>query len=143
MAEPATPPPLAPDAAAKFAEFARACKAAARAVALYPGTHPAIGVSLSRLTQATARLAGNGPFKVQVRADSLLLDGALPQRPDPAIGELAEVLYRHMIGALTVNAAADAVGFYEKTGWRKQAWNPAELTGMARNAVQMQKEIGG
>ena len=32
----------------------------------------------------------------------------MPQRPDPAIGELAEVLYRHMIGAMTVNAAADA-----------------------------------
>ena len=108
MAEPATPPSLAPDATAKFAEFARACKAAARAVALYPGSHPAIGSSLSRLTQATARLAESGPFKVQVRADSLLLDGALPQRPDPAIAELAEVLYRHMIGALTVNSAADA-----------------------------------
>ena len=108
MAEPAAPPPLAPDASAKFAEFARACKAAARAVALYPGSHPAIGVSLSRLTQATTRLADTGPFKVQVRADSLLLDGALPQRPDPAIGELAEVLHRHMIGVLTVNAAADA-----------------------------------
>jgi len=108
MPEPATPPFLAPDATAKFAEFARACKAAARAVALYPGSHPAIGSSLSRLTQATTRLTESGPFKVQVRADSLLLDGALPQRPDPAIGELAEVLYRHMIGALTVNGAADA-----------------------------------
>ena len=32
----------------------------------------------------------------------------MPQQPDPAIGELAEVLYRHMIGAMTVNAAADA-----------------------------------
>jgi HEAT repeats len=108
MAEPATPPLLAPDAAVKFAEFARACKAAARAVALYPGTHPAIAASLSRLVQATGRLADAGPFTLQVRANSLLLNGSAAQRPDPAIGELAEVLYRHMIGALTVNAAADA-----------------------------------
>jgi HEAT repeat protein len=108
MAEPATPPLLAPDAAVKFAEFARACKAAARAVALYPGTHPAIAASLSRLVQATGRLADAGPFTLQVRANSLLLNGSAVQRPDPAIGELAEVLYRHMIGALTVNAAADA-----------------------------------
>jgi hypothetical protein len=108
MAEPASPAPLAPDAAAKFAEFARACKAAARAVALYPASHPAIGVSLSRLTQATARLAQAGSFRLDVRADSLLLDGQASQRPDPAIGELADVLYRHMIGALTVNAAVDA-----------------------------------
>lgn len=109
MAEPTPPPPpLAPEPAAKFAEFARACKAAARAVALYPASHPAIGVSLSRLTQATARLAESGPFKLDVRAESLLLDGHAAQRPDPAIAELAEVLYRHMIGALTVNGATDA-----------------------------------
>ena len=108
MAESALPPPLAPDAAAKFAEFARACKSAARAVGLYPGSHPAIGTSLSRLVQATARLGEHGAFTLQVRADSLLLDGAMPQRPDPAIGELADVLYRQMIGAMTVNPAADA-----------------------------------
>ena len=108
MPEPAAPPLLAPDATAKFAEFARACKAAARAVALYPGAHPAIGASLTRLVQATARLAEAGPFTLQVRANSLLLGGAMPQRPDPAIAELAEVLYRHMIGAITVNPAADA-----------------------------------
>ena len=108
MAESATPPLLAPETSAKFAEFARACKAAARAVALYPGSHPAIGASLSRLAQATTRLAETGPFTLQVRTNSLLLNGSLAQRPDPAIGELAEVLYRHMIGALTINAAADA-----------------------------------
>ena len=55
---------------------------------------------------------------------------------------VAEAQRRGII-ILRVNAAADAVGFYEKTGWRKQAWNPAELTGMARDAVQMQKAIGG
>src|SRR6185503_8624782 len=108
MAESATPPLLAPDVSAKFAEFARACKAAARAVALYPGSHPAIGSSLSRLAQATSRLAETGPFILQVRTSSLLLNGAAAPRPDPAIAELADVLYRHMIGAMTINAGADA-----------------------------------
>ena len=46
------------------------------------------------------------------------------------------------IRLLRVNAAADAVAFYEKTGWHRQSWNPAELTGMARDAVQMEKPIG-
>jgi len=46
------------------------------------------------------------------------------------------------IETLRVNAAADAVGFYEKTGWRRANWNPAELTGIARDAVQMEKPIG-
>jgi len=102
------PPALPPELSATFAEFARACKAAARAVALYPGTHPAIGVSLARLEQATARLAEKGPFQLQLRGSSLLLGGAVCVRPDPAIGELAEVLSRHTIGTLTVNAAADS-----------------------------------
>ena len=108
MPEPIAPPLLAPDVSAKFAEFARACKAAARAVALYPGSHPAIGSSLSRLAQATSRLAETGPFILQVRTSSLLLNGAAAPRPDPAIAELADVLYRHMIGAMTINAGADA-----------------------------------
>jgi hypothetical protein len=108
MAEPAKTPTLPPEISAIFAEFARACKAAARAVALYPGSHPAIGASLDRLTKCTGRLAENGPFRLQVRASSLLLGDAAALRPDPAIGELAEVLSRHTIGALTVNAAADA-----------------------------------
>ena len=55
MPEAPDTPPLTPDAANRLAEFARVCKAAARAVSLYPGGHPAIGVSLSRLEQATAR----------------------------------------------------------------------------------------
>ena len=54
MAEPGKLQPLAPDAAARLAEFARACKAAARAVSLYPGGHPAIGTTLGRLAQVTA-----------------------------------------------------------------------------------------
>ena len=107
MAEPTSPSSLSADVTAKFVEFTRACKAAARAVALYPGAHPAIGASLSRLIQSAQRLGDNTPFTLQVRANSLLLGGAAPQRPDPAVGELAEVLYRHMIGALTVNPAAD------------------------------------
>jgi hypothetical protein len=110
MAESA-PPALSPDAAARFAEFARSCKAAARAVALYPGTHPAIGASLGRLEQATSRLNEAGQFRLQVRAGSLLLDGAVAAKADPAIAELAEVLHRHLIGALTVNAGADAASW--------------------------------
>ena len=69
MPEPIAPPLLAPDVSAKFAEFARACKAAARAVALYPGSHPAIGSSLSRLAQATSRLA-----ETEQAAESFTID---------------------------------------------------------------------
>jgi hypothetical protein len=104
----AAPPPLDPETAQRLGEFARTCKAAARAVALYPGTHPAIGTTLSRLAAATARLTEAGPCRLQVHADRLLLEGAAAPKPDPAIPELADVLHRHLIGGLTINSGADA-----------------------------------
>jgi hypothetical protein len=107
MAEP-VPPPLPADEAATLADFARACKAAARAVSLYPSAHPAIGASLSRLAEITQRLTNSGPFRLQVSSDRLLVNGAAAAKPDPAIAELAGLLHRHLIGALTLNSGADA-----------------------------------
>jgi HEAT repeat protein len=91
-----------------LAEFSRVCKAAARAVSLYPGGHPAIGVSLTRLEQATARMTEAGPYTVQVLSDGLLIDGAKMAKPDPAVSELASLLHRHFIGRLTLNAGANS-----------------------------------
>ena len=96
------------DDAARLAEFARACKAAARAVSLYPGAHPTIASSLSKLSETTARLSEGGPFRLQVASDRLTVNGAAPAKPDPAIGELASLLHRHFIGAMTLNPGADA-----------------------------------
>jgi len=70
-----------------LAEFARACKAAARAVSLYPGAHPAIGVSLSRLTTAIQRLSGAGETVLVVHPTTILIDDRAPVRPDASIGE--------------------------------------------------------
>jgi hypothetical protein len=99
---------LPPETAAALADFARGCKAAARAVSLYPGQHPAIAASLTRLVQATARLTAHGPLELQVRPDTLLIGSATLAKPDQGVKELAELLYRHLIGALTINAGADA-----------------------------------
>jgi hypothetical protein len=106
MTEPTTPALLGGDAAARLAEFSRVCKAAARAVSLYPGGHPAIGVSLARLEQATARMTEDGPFSIQVVGEGLLIDGARMPKPDPACSELAALLHRHLVGRLTLNAGA-------------------------------------
>jgi len=43
----AAPPPLGPEDSTRLVEFARACKAAARAVTLYPDGHPAIAATLA------------------------------------------------------------------------------------------------
>jgi len=91
-----------------LADFARTCKAAARAVSLYPGTHPAIGASLSRLIASAGRLARSGPVVFAVYRDLLAIDGQSPVRPDPAIGELATLLHERLVGRLTLEPGADA-----------------------------------
>ncbi|HZB25363.1 MAG TPA: HEAT repeat domain-containing protein [Vicinamibacterales bacterium] len=98
---------MPPDDAARLAEFARACKAAARAVSLYPGAHPAIASSLARLAELTARLTQAGPYPLHVAGGRLMVAGAAALKPDPAIGELAALLHRHLIGALTLQPEAD------------------------------------
>jgi hypothetical protein len=107
MPDPAGAPILPPDLAVRLAEFARSCKAAARAVSLYPGGHPAINVSLTRLAQATGRLTEQGPAELHVRSDDLLLGESRLPKPDPAVTELAALLHRQSIGMLTVNSTAD------------------------------------
>ena len=92
----------------RLAEFARACKAALRAVSLYPPAHPAIGATLGRLSELTATLTAAGPFRMEVRPHAIYVNNATPSKPDSAIPELAEVLRRQLIGSLTLNAGANA-----------------------------------
>ena len=107
-----TPATLGADAANCLAEFSRACKAAARAVSLYSGGHPAIAVSLTRLEQTTARMTQDGPYSIQVQAEDLLIDGARMAKPDPAVSELAALLHRHLVGRLTLNSGANAESWH-------------------------------
>ncbi|WP_420962124.1 GNAT family N-acetyltransferase [Brucella sp. IR073] len=48
---------------------------------------------------------------------------------------------RRGVRILQVNAAPDAVGYYEKTGWRRASWDPSELRGIAANCIQMTKHL--
>jgi HEAT repeat protein len=93
--------------ALRLAEFARACKAALRAVSLYPGGHPAIGSTLGRLTELTAALTAQGPFTLEVRPHTIHVNNAGPAKPDAAIVELSDVLRRQLVGTLTLNSGAD------------------------------------
>ena len=95
--------PLEAGAAGRLTTFARACKAAARAVSLYPAEHPAIEASLARLVAAANDAAQRGKFAVLVTPDNLLVDGRACTRPDPAIADLALLLHDHMVGELAIN----------------------------------------
>jgi hypothetical protein len=90
------------DPNAVLADFARSCKAAARAVSLYPGTHPAILAALTRVSAAASRMTIDGVTALTVLPDSLTINGEPSERPDPAIGELAALLHERLIGELHI-----------------------------------------
>jgi hypothetical protein len=92
---------------AKLVEFARACKAAARAVVLYPLGHPAISATLGRIVELTSAAALPAPMRITVHPDALLLDDRPLARPEAAVGELAVLLHSHLIGQLTVRPGGD------------------------------------
>src|SRR6184192_3022873 len=101
------PEPLDAADTARLMEFARACKAAARAVILYPAGHPAIAATLGRIAQITSPAALTAPLRLTVLPDSILLDDRPPARTDAAIVELATLLHSHLIGQLIVHPGGD------------------------------------
>ena len=102
-----TPAPLDAKETARLTEFARACKAAARAVLLYPPGHPAIAATLGRIAQITAPASQPGPMRITVLPDGLQLDERAPARADAALTELAVLLHSHLIGEMTVQPGGD------------------------------------
>jgi len=103
MASPEAPPePLPPEISNRLAEFARACKAAARIVSMYPPSHPAIQSALSRIGEATRQATLSGPFTITVLPDALVVGGRGLARPEPSANELAAMLHMHLIGELTL-----------------------------------------
>jgi hypothetical protein len=99
--------PLGPAESARLTDFARACKAAARAVVLYPSGHPAIAATLGRIAHITSAASLPDQLKVTVLPDGLLLDERPPARADAAISELAALLHSHLIGQMTVFPGGD------------------------------------
>ncbi len=103
--------PLSADTSSKLLDLARACKAAARVVSMYPATHPAIQDALARITSAGTRAVADGPFLITVMPDTLLVGGRSLGRPDQAVTELAGMLHAHSVGELNI------VGQLEAPAW--------------------------
>jgi hypothetical protein len=93
---------LTADEALRLGEFARACKAAARIVALYPATHPAIQTALQRVAETAERLRSQGVAQLMVLPETVLFDGRAPAKGDSSLGELAALLHAHLIGELRI-----------------------------------------
>jgi hypothetical protein len=99
--------PLDASGTARLTDFARACKAAARAVLLYPPAHPAIAATLGRIASITGPPALETPLRIRVLPDALLLEERPPARGDIALTELALLLHSHLIGEITIHPGGD------------------------------------
>ena len=108
MSPPLVTSPMSAEQTAVLADFARACRAAARSVSLYPETHPSVQASLSRITAAATRLVPAGDVTLAVFPDTLVIDGQAPARADQAIGEVAGLMHHHLVAALRIERGADA-----------------------------------
>ena len=104
--------PLSAEASSKLLDLARACKAAARVVSMYPPTHPAIQDALTRITVAGTQAVADGPVQVTVTPDTLLLGGRSLARPDIAVAELAAMLHAHSVGELNVTGALEPAAWH-------------------------------
>jgi hypothetical protein len=98
---------LPADLSQQVIEFARACRAATRAVALYPPGHRAVEEAVGRLTDVSRRAAGDAGLAIDIMPDGLRVGGAAPDRDDTALAELASILYAHQIGGITLHPNAD------------------------------------
>jgi N-acetylglutamate synthase-like GNAT family acetyltransferase len=82
---------------------------------------------------------GNGTGAVRLVA---IIAGLQRQGHGRKLAELVEAYARDRgMTRLFVNAAPEAVGYYEKLGWRRCRWDEAELSGIASGAVQMTKNL--
>jgi len=99
--------PLSAQDGAQLVELARTCRAAARAVSLYPAEHPAIRTSLARLSDICERALTAGPWRLTIAPGEIRLGGRGLPRPDSGVSELADLLHAHQIGELIVNRGAD------------------------------------
>ena len=126
------PPPEALDLqrAAQLTDFARACSAAARAVALYPAGHPAVETAVTRLIETAGRVTSADAFRLTVLPHGLLLDSLAPAQPDQAVPELARLLHQHLIGGLVLHDGGDA------TTWQT-------LFGLLRRPPEEVRDAGG
>lgn len=99
---PGKPDPVSPDTARHIVALARACRASARAIALYPPEHPAVGASLAHVTDAATAAAAAGEFRLNVLPDMFTIDGRTLPKPDQAASELATMLHQHQIGQISI-----------------------------------------
>ena len=121
---------LSPEVSQRLIAFARACRAAARAVSLYPPGHRAVDDAVVRLTEAARKAAGDGGMAIDVLPNELRVGRVPPDRDDSALRELASLLHAQHIGGVTLHATAD-----------RESWQT--LLGLMTRSAEDNRRDGG
>jgi len=87
-------------------EFARAFRAASRAVGFYPPSHPATLTALESVLVAAKPLTEHGSLCLTILPDTFLAGGVPIDGSERLVGEMSMTLHRHGIGALNLNGRA-------------------------------------
>lgn len=97
---PASPP--------RILDFARAFRAAARAVGFYPPAHQKVVEALDHLLAAARAAAGDGSVCLTVLPHGLMAGGMTLDATEAAFADLAAICHRHGVGALILDGRATA-----------------------------------
>src|SRR5205823_6333227 len=123
---------LSNEETARILDLARACKAAARAVLLYPPSHPAIAATVGRIVQTTSLESMRGPIRIEVLPEELCIEGRRPAREDQAVTDLAVLLHDHLIGEMVI-----------QPGGERDAWLAfLQLLGRSPESIRAEGGIG-
>jgi N-acetylglutamate synthase-like GNAT family acetyltransferase len=109
----------------------------------YLAANHALLLKLDGRSIGTTRLDNLGDRRGVVRLVAIAAD--IQRRGHGRILSASVEDYARRLGlnTLFVNADPDAVGFYEKMGWKVCVWDVAELTGIASDCTQMTKALAG
>jgi GNAT superfamily N-acetyltransferase len=103
-----------------------------------PANHPLL-LKLDGRSIGTTRLDDFGDGRGAVRLVTIASD-MQRQGHGRVLSALVEsYALRLGITMLLVNAAPEAVGWYEKLRWQRHSWESGELVGIASGCVQMRK----
>ncbi|MCX6544406.1 MAG: HEAT repeat domain-containing protein [Acidobacteria bacterium] len=87
-------------------EFARAFRAAVRAVGFYPATHQSVVAALDKVVAAANIASAKGSLSLSILPGAFLAGGVLIDSTQTVVGELAAILHRHGVGAMSVDGKA-------------------------------------
>jgi hypothetical protein len=84
-------------------EFARAFRAAARAVSFYPPSHQAAVAALEQVATAAHAATADGSLCLTILPKTLLARGVAIDTSQTAVADVADICHRHGIGALNLD----------------------------------------